>query len=163
MDKKAQLFTRLGQCGLAQAMRPGQDKFICFQPLRVALKTLHGKEWRTLLQWHANCIRGARPQAQFFMKDDPELQAIVRALAHYLYANPLASDSAGGIRRWWFDEEFLGPEYLLDRAIYWMKEHGLIEELAGSDGRVRWRRIGSDEQMRALLAEPGNGRRKTKS
>jgi hypothetical protein len=90
------------------------------------------------------------------MKVDPELHAIVRAIARYLCANPQASDSIEGIRRWWFEQEFVGPEYQLEQATQWMKESGLIEELVGSDGRIRWRRTGSDEQMRALLADRGD-------
>lgn len=86
------------------------------------------------------------------MKDDPELQSIVRALARYLYANPSACDSMEGIRRWWFDEEFMGPEYLFERAIKWMKEQRLIAETTGSDGRVRLLRVGSDAQFRAMLS-----------
>lgn len=86
------------------------------------------------------------------MKDDAELHANVRVLASYLIANPLACDSLEGMRCWWFDPEYQGPEHLIEKAVMWMMENQLVEELAGSDGRVRYRRTGSDAQLRRLLS-----------
>ncbi len=88
------------------------------------------------------------------MEVDPDLHVILSALARYLSANPLACDSLDGIRRWWFDQDYQWSEYLLDKAVSWMKEHKLIEEITGSDGRTRYRRIGSDEELRLLLLRP---------
>jgi hypothetical protein len=98
---------------------------------------------------HFGCMRPDGSHTDF----DPDLRAIVIALAHYLLANPLACDSLEGMRRWWFDQEYQWPQYQLDKAAGWMKENQLIEEVAGSDGRARYRRIGSDEAFRLLLIE----------
>jgi hypothetical protein len=84
------------------------------------------------------------------MKADHDLGAIVTALARYLYVNPLASDSLEGIRHWWFNQECPWPEAWIEEAVSWMKERKLVEELNGSDGRVRYRRIGSDAEFRSL-------------
>ena len=87
------------------------------------------------------------------MEVDPDLHAIVSALARYLSANPLACDSLEGMHRWWFDQEYQWSKYLLEKATSWMKEHKLIDEHIGTDGRARYRRIGSDEELRLLLLE----------
>jgi hypothetical protein len=83
------------------------------------------------------------------MSDDPEMIAIVTALAKYLRANPLACDAADGIGRWWLASQTVSTEELL-QALDWMKEHGLVEEIAAIDGRLRYRRIATDEQLMAL-------------
>ena len=88
------------------------------------------------------------------MDFDPDFQAIVIALAHYLIANPLACDSLEGMRRWWFAQEYQWPQYQLDVAVSWMTERKLIEEVVGSDGRTRYRRIGSDAEFRLLTLRP---------
>ena len=96
---------------------------------------------------HFGCMRTIDCRTDF----DPDFQAIVIALAHYLIANPLACDSLEGMRRWWFEQEYQWPQYQLDKAAGWMKEQRLIEEVVGSDGRARYRRIGSDEEFGLLL------------
>jgi hypothetical protein len=88
------------------------------------------------------------------MDFDPDFQAIVIALAHYLIANPLACDSLEGMCRWWFQQEYQWPQYQLDAAVSWMTEHKLIEEVVGADGRTRYRRIGSDEEFSLLTLGP---------
>ena len=85
------------------------------------------------------------------MEFDPDFQAIVIALSRYLIANPLACDSLEGMRRWWFEQDCQWPQYQLDKAATWMKEQQLIEEVVGSDGRARYRRIGSDEAFQSTL------------
>jgi hypothetical protein len=83
------------------------------------------------------------------MKDDPEVVATVFELARYLRANPLACDAPDGIRRWWLPFPPAAMEKLL-MALERMKELGLIEETCAADGRVRYRRIASDQALDAL-------------
>jgi hypothetical protein len=80
------------------------------------------------------------------MNDDPDTTEIVRALADYLRANPLACDTADGISRWWLASQSISMERLL-QALGWMKRHHLVEEMLAADGRLRYRRIASDEQL----------------
>lgn len=87
---------------------------------------------------------------------DPNFQAIVIALAHYLVANPRACDSLEGIRRWWLDPQSDWSTSQIEKAAHWMKERQLIEEVIGSDGRTRFRRIGSDDAFRLLLPGPAD-------
>jgi hypothetical protein len=82
---------------------------------------------------------------------DPDVRAIVMALAHYLIANPSACDSIEGMQRWWFDQEPPWPKHQLETATRWMQARRLIEESVGSDGRTRYRRVGSEEAFGLLL------------
>ena len=83
------------------------------------------------------------------MSDDPEMIMIVCALARYLRASPLACDTADGISRWWLASQSVSTEKLL-QALGWMKRQGLVEEMVAVDGRVRYRRVASDEQLLEL-------------
>jgi hypothetical protein len=82
-----------------------------------------------------------------------ELRTLVRTLASYLYANPNASNSADGIRRWWLDEGFVVTADDLEKALAWMKRHGLIDETVAADGRVRFRRSSSDAQLESAIRD----------
>lgn len=86
--------------------------------------------------------------------NEDEVAAIARSLVMYLRTYPLACDSAVGIATWW-----LGPRYdvqmnVVVRALDWLKEKALIEEISGADGRIRYRRCGSDALLDAALATP---------
>ena len=91
------------------------------------------------------------------MGNDPEVLAIACALARYMSANPLASDTPDGIYRWW-----LGPDHgsmpKLLQALDWMKARGLMEEQVALDGRTRYRRTASDEQLDEAIREAGLAR-----
>jgi hypothetical protein len=93
------------------------------------------------------------------MSDDPDMTAIVRALAKYLRANPLACDAPDGIIRWWLASQSVSMEKLL-QALDWMKQQGLVEEMEAADGRLRYRRSASDEQL--LLCEFDGGMQATR-
>jgi Fe2+ or Zn2+ uptake regulation protein len=93
------------------------------------------------------------------MNDDPEMTAIVRALAKYLRANPLACDAPDGIIRWWLASQSVSMEKLL-QALDWMKQQGLVQEMEAADGRLRYRRSASDELL--LLVELGGDTQATK-
>lgn len=91
------------------------------------------------------------------MHDGSEIDAVVRSLGRYLRDNPAACDSAEGIRRWWFADGHVVAEDELDKALNRMKQRGLIEETIAVDGRVRYRRIASDEQLAAVVWQTGDG------
>jgi hypothetical protein len=83
------------------------------------------------------------------MSDDPDMTDIVCALANYLRDNPLACDTADGISRWWLAAQSESTEKLL-QALDWMKREGLVEEMVATDGRLRYRRRATDEQLHAI-------------
>jgi hypothetical protein len=89
------------------------------------------------------------PSGHETMTDDPEVVATVWLLARYLRENPLACDAPEGISRWWLSSPSVPMEKLL-MALDWMKELGLVEESVAADGRLRFRRVASDEQLLAL-------------
>ena len=84
-------------------------------------------------------------------QDCDKVVDIVRRLASYVDANPLACDAAPGIARWWLQAEF---EDVADvqHALDWMTAHGLMEELVAVDGRLRYRRVGTAAEFAAALA-----------
>ncbi len=89
------------------------------------------------------------------MNHGSELQAVLCALAAYLLAHPKASDTVDGMQRWWFEEGNLVNFDVLAEVLNIMKERGLMEERVAADGRVRYRRIASDDVLVGLLRDPG--------
>ena len=85
------------------------------------------------------------------MDEGLDLQAIVRALAKHLRAHPHASDTAHGIRLWWLNQEHSVTSQQLQLALTWACQHGLMEATVTVDGRCRYRRIATDDQLDALL------------
>ena len=81
---------------------------------------------------------------------DEKVVDIVRRLASYVDANPLACDTPPGIARWWLQVDF--DEASVQQALDWMTVHGLMERLVAADGRLRYRRIGSAESFASALA-----------
>lgn len=84
------------------------------------------------------------------MGEDGEVFAVACAVALYISANPLASDTAEGIYRWWLGGAECSMDELL-RALAWMKEQGLMEEQVALDGRARYRRSATDAELRRML------------
>lgn len=84
------------------------------------------------------------------MDNAPESHAAIRALAQYLRDRPRASDSADGIRRWWLEGLVVTADEL-EKALTWMKQHGLIADTQAADGRVRYHRIATDAQLDAVV------------
>lgn len=84
------------------------------------------------------------------MRSSPRMVDVVCALARYLRANPLACDSLEGINRWWLAAHPVTPEELV-RALEWMKEQGLVEELVAADGRMRYRRLAPEAVLDAAI------------
>lgn len=82
---------------------------------------------------------------------DDKVFEIVRRIAGYVDANPRACDTWTGIARWWLhaDIEETAP---LQQALEWMTTHQLMEETVAADGRLRYRRVGTQEQFAEALA-----------
>ena len=83
------------------------------------------------------------------MDSPSKSQALVCLIARYLLGNPLACDTADGIRKWWFAPELVVTEDQLENALNQMKQNGLIEESIALDEHVRYRRVGTDAQLMA--------------
>lgn len=84
------------------------------------------------------------------MTYDPRADEVRRRLAHYFEANPLASDTAEGISRWWMPGEWGVTEAEVLEALVWLLREGVVEELIAADGRVRYRRVRGDAAAAAL-------------
>lgn len=78
--------------------------------------------------------------------------SVVRTLARYWVANPLACDTPDGICRWWLPSESVSMECLLG-ALAWMKERRLVDEVAAADGRKRYRRNASEERLAEVIRD----------
>jgi hypothetical protein len=87
------------------------------------------------------------------MNEDPEVAAMIGALARYLEANRLACDTPEGISRWWLPEPVVSMEKLTG-ALEWMRRNGLVESSVAADGRLRYRCIASDEQLKMVERRP---------
>jgi hypothetical protein len=87
------------------------------------------------------------------MDDDLSRCLLVGELAAYLRAHPFACDTAEGIRHWWFETEVAMDELMA--ALEWMRLHQLVEALGAADGRVRYRRLASVEQLGTPMPDIG--------
>lgn len=85
--------------------------------------------------------------------------AVIRQLLVYADANPEASDSAQGIARWWLKPAEAVDMLVVIEALEFLAAQGVFVEVSGPDGRLRWRRVGSDALLREVLAKlpPGDG------
>ena len=86
------------------------------------------------------------------MKGDPQVVAVLRELARYLRANPLASDTADSICRWWLDGDFVRMDEVMN-ALELMQRHRLVEAFVAADCLLRYRRIGSDAEFDRLIGQ----------
>lgn len=89
------------------------------------------------------------------MSDVSDLMRVVHALVTYLLAHPQASDTAEGIARWWLRTDATANSTLLQQALDWMEEQGLIERVVAGDGRVRWRRSEDADNFERAVARLG--------
>jgi hypothetical protein len=71
------------------------------------------------------------------------MSELVRRLACYLRANPLAGDTKEGITLWWLG---LDPSSMdeVERALLWLQTTGLLEAVRQTDGLVYYRRTAQD-------------------
>jgi len=85
---------------------------------------------------------------------DASTKRVVRSLALYWCDNPLACDTAEGIRQWWLPAgDAVSAERVL-RALAWLCDRGGVEMLLAADGRRRFRRASGldDAALRRLAA-----------
>ncbi|GLQ45834.1 hypothetical protein GCM10007862_08850 [Dyella lipolytica] len=83
---------------------------------------------------------------------DPEesVSDVVRRLARYVRANPLAGDTTEGITQWWLGLTPASVERV-ERALASLQATGLIEAVRALDGRVHYRRVSPDADTDARL------------
>jgi len=86
------------------------------------------------------------------MKSDREMVAVLEELARYMRANPLASDTADSICRWWLDGDSARMDGLM-QALQLMQRQRLVEAVVAADGRLRYRRIGTDAEFDRLIGQ----------
>jgi DNA-binding transcriptional regulator PaaX len=84
--------------------------------------------------------------------DEDEVQALARSLSRYLRDNPQASDTAEGISLWWLRLDWQVHEFAVRSALARLVKAGLVEEVKGPDGRVRYRRVQTADAALALEA-----------
>jgi hypothetical protein len=87
---------------------------------------------------------------------NPEsMPEVVRRLALYLRANPLAGDTKEGIAQWWLGLNPSSTE-IVERALRWLESERLLESVQAADGRVHYRRVSLeasiDMQLDSLIA-----------
>lgn len=92
------------------------------------------------------------------MQSGADAPIAASALAGYLRHNPDASDTAEGIRRWWFSEPDAVTTEELEDALNCLQMQGLIEGAVAADGRLRYRRIGTDAQLDAFASAAATGK-----
>lgn len=94
------------------------------------------------------------------MTDDDDVEALVQMLSRYLHDHPFASDTPDGISAWWLQRSWHVHETAICAALARLVCAGLIEEMRAPDGRVRYRRVQTDDAVAALRRriEPGAAR-----
>lgn len=82
---------------------------------------------------------------------EPESEsALIRRLACYVRANPLAGDTREGITQWWLDLPAASSNWV-ELALAALQEAGLMEAVTALDGQVRYRRVALDARADAQL------------
>jgi len=87
------------------------------------------------------------------MRANEEISALVRALAGYLHANPMASDTCEGALDWWLGRQGGATSQQVQDAFDELVKLGLVERVAAADGKVRYRCSKTDTATLARLAE----------
>jgi hypothetical protein len=82
----------------------------------------------------------------------PEIRVIVKALIAYVSANPMACDTEDGIARWWLSDCRQSSRDVA-AALGWLVRTGLLQTVTAADGRTRYRRIATDDSLKAALGE----------
>ena len=89
--------------------------------------------------------------------DEDDVTALVQRLSRYLRDHPLASDTADGISSWWLQMNWHVHENAICEALTWLVGTGLVEGVRGPDGRVRYRRVQTDDALASLSALADGG------
>lgn len=87
------------------------------------------------------------------MDDNPEMLAIVRALANHLRQYPQHSDTAEGIATWWFPDQAAVDGPTLVDALDWMRRRGLVEVRSAKSTADRYGCNATPAQLDHLLQE----------
>jgi hypothetical protein len=80
-------------------------------------------------------------------------QPLIRQLLAHVAAHPGASDTAEGIARWWLNPKEWVDMHELTAALDVLVARGVMAEQHAADGRCRYRRIGTAQQIAVLRAE----------
>lgn len=88
--------------------------------------------------------------------NDSEARVVMRCIALYLRRNPLASDTAEGIARWWLGDMAVGPDSV-QRALDELTRLGVLIVQVAADGRRRYRLL-SGEAVLDPLFDSSDGR-----
>lgn len=78
------------------------------------------------------------------------------AIALYLQANPLASDTAEGIRCWWLGGAAFSP-LAIQQALDGLVRQGVLDLQPAADGHQRYRLAVDAATLRALTGHQGGG------
>jgi hypothetical protein len=81
-----------------------------------------------------------------------ESHLIVKAVIAYIIANPHACDNEEGIERWWLSDSIQSSLDVVD-ALDWLVLHRCLETVTAADGRMRYRRLATDDSLKATLAD----------
>jgi DNA-binding MarR family transcriptional regulator len=65
---------------------------------------------------------------------------VIDAILRYLYAHPLAADSAEGIAKWWLPAEWCVDVHTVEAALKRLLEQGLIQRRDNPDRHVLYSR-----------------------
>ncbi|HME38783.1 MAG TPA: hypothetical protein VKG63_07455 [Steroidobacteraceae bacterium] len=82
----------------------------------------------------------------------PEIHVIVKAVIAYLIANPHACDNEEGIDRWWLADHGQSSRDV-SAALDWLVVNGFLQTVTAADGRTRYRRLATDDSLKATLED----------
>jgi hypothetical protein len=93
---------------------------------------------------------GLRIHAMRRLEDN---SALMRALAGYLHAHPMASDTCEGVHAWWLGRpvDVTGPQ--VQAALDALVDLGCVARVAAVDGKVRYRCSDASPETLARLAQ----------
>jgi hypothetical protein len=87
------------------------------------------------------------------MRANEDISELVTALAGYLHANPLASDTCEGALDWWLGRQGGATAQQVQEAFDVLVNLGVVARVPAADGKVRYRCSNTDAATLARLAE----------
>jgi len=88
--------------------------------------------------------------------DADPVTAAQRAIARYLRDNPLASDTAEGIHRWWLCDTQFTPA-TVQQALDELGQQGVLARQPAADGHQRYRLAMPASALDAFMSSMGGG------